>query len=225
MGKHGAVIPFGVGFGLFSAAAVAGPAIAAGGVLAVALAAAIYGWPVVGLCLMVLSGTALQILGSEHITGLPLSLGKIAGGATVSIWLLRSVVRRIPATWSPQVIALAGFLLAVWASGFVSPDPAESREGLFRYIQLALLTVMIANIAGDLALAIEDGRDGLLVDVGSTASLGAAVERLARAPELRAALGAAGHRTLAERFSPAAMLRQLEGFCAMLAEEEARRGR
>lgn len=84
---------------------------------------------------------------------------------------------------------------------------------------------VIASRAGDLALAIEDGRNGLLVDVGSSASLGAAVERLARAPELRAALGAAGHRTLIERFSPAAMLRQLEGFCAMLSEEEARRGR
>lgn len=84
---------------------------------------------------------------------------------------------------------------------------------------------VIASRAGDLPLAIEDGHNGLLVEVGSAASLEAAVETLARAPELRARFGAAGRQTLIDRFSPAAMLRQLEGFCATLAAEEASRGR
>jgi glycosyltransferase involved in cell wall biosynthesis len=90
---------------------------------------------------------------------------------------------------------------------------------------MSVAVPVIASRAGDLPLAIDDGENGLLVETGSAASLEAAVERLARSPELRARFGAAGHRTLVERFSPAAMLRQLEGFCSMLAEEEARRGR
>ena len=90
---------------------------------------------------------------------------------------------------------------------------------------MSVAVPVIASRAGDLPLAIDDGENGLLVETGSAASLEAAVERLARSPALRARFGAAGHRTLVERFSPTAMLRQLEGFCSMLAEEEARRGR
>ena len=84
---------------------------------------------------------------------------------------------------------------------------------------------VIASRAGDLPLAIRDGENGLLVEVGSAPALEAAVETLARDPGLRARLGAEGRRTLVEKFSPAAMLRQLEGFCATLAAEHAARGR
>ncbi|MBR0671749.1 O-antigen ligase family protein [Neoroseomonas soli] len=149
MGRHQALIPIGVGAGLFGAAALAGPLLAAGGVLAVALAAAVYVWPIIGLGMMVISGTALQILGSENVTGLPLSFSKIAGALTLSVWLARSILQRIPITWSPLLPALAAFVFAVWAAGFVSPDAGEAREGVMRYIQLALLTFMIANIAGE----------------------------------------------------------------------------
>lgn len=90
---------------------------------------------------------------------------------------------------------------------------------------MSVAVPVIASRAGDLPLAIEDGRSGLLVETGSAASLASAVERLALSPELRARFGAAGRQTLIERFSPAAMLRQLEGFCATLAAEEAARGR
>lgn len=149
------LIPAAVGLGLFSAAALVGPLIAAGGILAVALAAAIYVWPIVGLTLMVLSGSALQIIGSEQITGLPASLGKIAGALTLLVWLLRSILLRIPVTWSPQMPALIGFLFAVWAGTLVAPDRAEAMEGVFRYAQLALLTLMIANIAGESERALD----------------------------------------------------------------------
>jgi hypothetical protein len=144
-----ALIPAAVGVSLFAAASVAGPMIAAGGVLAVGLAAAIYMLPVIGLAFMILSGTALQVLGSEHIIGLPLSLNKIAAGMTLVIWSARSILLRIPITHSPQMYAILAFVLAVAASGAVSPDPRESMEGLTRYIQVALLMVMIANIAGE----------------------------------------------------------------------------
>lgn len=149
------LIPAAVGLGLFSAAALVGPMIAAGGILAVGLAAAIYAWPIIGLGLMVLSGSALQILGSEQITGLPASLGKIAGALTLLVWLLRSVLLRIPVTWSPQMPALLGFIAAVCAAGLVAPDRGEAMEGVFRYAQLALLTLMIANIAGESQRALD----------------------------------------------------------------------
>lgn len=90
---------------------------------------------------------------------------------------------------------------------------------------MSVAVPVVASRAGDLALAIDDGQSGLLVEIGSAHSLAAAVERLAGSPEMRAQLGAAGRQVLIERFSPAAMLRQLEGFCGMLAAEEAPRDR
>jgi len=143
------VIPVGVGAALFTAGAVAGPLIAAGAVLGIALAAAIYAMPIIGLTLMVLSGTALQILGSEHITGLPLSLGKVAGAMTLAAWAARSVLHRLPVTWSPQMLALMAFLASTFLAIVVAPGQEDAVEGMTRYIQLVLLTLMIANIAGE----------------------------------------------------------------------------
>jgi hypothetical protein len=143
------LIPVAVGAVLFAAGAATGPLIAAGAVLAVGLFAAIYAMPLIGLALMVLSGTALQVLGSEHITGLPVSLGKLAGALTVAAWLARSLVHRLPVTWSPQFLGLIAFLAAVLVATVTAPHGAEAIEGLTRYVQLILLTVMIANIAGE----------------------------------------------------------------------------
>jgi hypothetical protein len=165
-----ALIPAAVGAGMFAAAAVAGPLIAAGGVLAVALAAAIYILPVLGLGFMLLAGTALQSLGSEHITGLPLSLGRISAAATLAVWAVRSILLRIPLTWSPQLGAMAAFVVAVWLSGFAHPDPGEAQEGFVRVVQLVLLTVMIANIAGESELAL-DRSCILLTACGAASSL------------------------------------------------------
>jgi glycosyltransferase involved in cell wall biosynthesis len=57
------------------------------------------------------------------------------------------------------------------------------------------------------------------VEVGSSAALEAAVEKLARSPARRAELGEAGRQRLIERYTPEAMLRQLEGYCAELIAE------
>ena len=75
---------------------------------------------------------------------------------------------------------------------------------------------VIASRAGDLPLAIDDGRTGLLVEVGSVESLAAAVDRLGADPALRATIGVAGRESLKANFTPAAMLRQLEGYCDLL---------
>jgi glycosyltransferase involved in cell wall biosynthesis len=84
---------------------------------------------------------------------------------------------------------------------------------------MSMARPIIASRAGDLPLAITDGRDGLLVDVGSASALEAAVERLACSPALREELGEAGRRTLIARYTPEAMLQQLEGYCAQLLAE------
>ncbi len=138
-----------VGAVLLAGGVLAGPVIAAGAVLGAALVFGIYWVPSAGLAFMILTGTALQVLGSEHLTGLPLSLSKVAGVATLAAWILRIVLQRRPMTWSPQIGAFLLFLAAIWIAGFVAPDTGEAREALFRYAQLFLLFFMIANIAGE----------------------------------------------------------------------------
>ncbi|MGH2687474.1 MAG: glycosyltransferase, partial [Actinomycetota bacterium] len=68
---------------------------------------------------------------------------------------------------------------------------------------------------------VTDGVDGLLVPPADPRALAAAVVRLARSPELRARLGAAGRRTVEERFSVQAAVRRVE---AVYDEELARAG-
>jgi len=147
-------IPVGVGAVLFIAGAAAGPLNAVGAVLGVGLLAAIYAMPILGLALMVLAGTALQILGSEHISGLPISLGKLAAAVTLAAWAARSVLHRLPTTWSPQMLALMAFLASILLAAVTAPNP-EAMEGLSRYLQLILLMVIIANIAGESERALD----------------------------------------------------------------------
>lgn len=172
MRQPSVLIPGGVGLGLFVAASVAGPVVAAGGVLAVGLGVAIYVLPVVGLAFMFVTGTVLQVLGSEHIIGLPLSLNKIAGALTLAVWAARSIILRVPVTRSPQLLALLGFLLAVAAAGAVAPDPRESMEGLARYFQVALLMFMIANIAGESQVALDVSLVALTASMAASTLLG-----------------------------------------------------
>jgi glycosyltransferase involved in cell wall biosynthesis len=86
---------------------------------------------------------------------------------------------------------------------------------------MSIGTPVIAARTGDLPVAIEDQRSGLIIEVGSVPALADAMRRLATRPEERAIFGAAGRARLIERYSPAAMMRQLEGHCATLAQEAA----
>ncbi len=86
---------------------------------------------------------------------------------------------------------------------------------------MSIGTPVIAARTGDLPVAIDDQRSGLIIEVGSVPALADAMRRLATRPEERAAFGAAGRARLIERYSPAAMMRQLEGHCATLAQEAA----
>jgi glycosyltransferase involved in cell wall biosynthesis len=65
---------------------------------------------------------------------------------------------------------------------------------------------------------IEDGVTGLLVPVGDTAALAAAIERLAGDAGMRRAMGRAGRERLAARFSRAAFIRGMAGVYDALLE-------
>ena len=149
MRRSDLAIAGGAGASLFALALAGGPAIGTGAVLGAALVAGVYLAPMAGLALMVLAGTALQTLGSEHITGLPLSLGKIAGAVTLLAWAARSAARRVPLSHSPQLLALAAFIAWLAVATLAAPDRALAVDGLFRYVQLALLFFMTASIAGE----------------------------------------------------------------------------
>lgn len=60
---------------------------------------------------------------------------------------------------------------------------------------------VVASEIGGITDIVEDGVSGLLVPPGDTTALAAALQRLARSPDLAAQLGEAGRRRLQERFT------------------------
>jgi glycosyltransferase involved in cell wall biosynthesis len=64
---------------------------------------------------------------------------------------------------------------------------------------------VVASAVGGLAEVVLDGETGRLVPVGDPDALGAALDDLARSPELRARMGAAGVSRVAARYSAVAM--------------------
>jgi glycosyltransferase involved in cell wall biosynthesis len=92
------------------------------------------------------------------------------------------------------------------ADAFVLPAVLD-RRGDTEGLGVVLLEAMnqrvpvIASAIGGIRDIVEDGVSGLLVPPGDAAALAAALERLARAPDLAARLGEAGCRRLRERFS------------------------
>jgi O-antigen ligase len=166
------VVPIVAGAVLFALSAALGPMIGVGTLLGLALLAVIFFYPIVGLALMLLAGTALQVLGSEHITGLPLSLAKVAGLLTLLAWIARSFIYRVPLTYSPQVPAFVAFALVLVLATLAAEDQAVAREGLFRYAQLFLLFFMIANIAGQSRTMLDAACLSLTVCVALSAIIG-----------------------------------------------------
>jgi glycosyltransferase involved in cell wall biosynthesis len=80
---------------------------------------------------------------------------------------------------------------------------------------------VVATAVGGIPEVITSGVDGLLVEPSDPGALGAAVARLLVDASLRRRIGEAGYRTVAERFSIDAQVRQIE---SMYDEELARAG-
>jgi O-antigen ligase len=147
--KRADLAPLAIGAALFFVLVLAfGPKPAVGAIVGAAVLAAIWFRPIIGLGFMILSGTALQVLGSEHLTGLPMSLGKLFGVTTFAVWVVRSLMTRTPVTYTPQLPWLLALVGAMALSMTVTPDRSLALDGLFRYAQLILLYFMIVNLAG-----------------------------------------------------------------------------
>lgn len=109
----------------------------------------VFEWPIVGLVMVIFAETSFQILGSEHITGLPLSLGKLFGLLTLGMWFLKVVRDRLPLTYSPQMAALLCYVGAMTVVALlVHPRVPAEDNGFFKFLQVFLMYFLVANIAG-----------------------------------------------------------------------------
>jgi glycosyltransferase involved in cell wall biosynthesis len=69
---------------------------------------------------------------------------------------------------------------------------------------------VVATRAGGTGTVVDDGRSGYLAEIGDTVALAAALERLARDPELREALGRFGAADARERYAIGTMVERIE---------------
>jgi glycosyltransferase involved in cell wall biosynthesis len=95
------------------------------------------------------------------------------------------------------------------ADVFVAPsivDAEGDRDGLPNVVLEAMAAALpvVATPVGAISSAVVHGETGLLVAPGDAQALAAAIDRLARDPELRLRLGAAGRRDVEQRFALAA---------------------
>lgn len=100
-----------------------------------------------------------------------------------------------------------------WLSAFDVFALPSLWEGLPNALLEAMafgLPVVASNVDG-VAEAVEDGKSGLLVPARNPAALAAALLRLASDPPLRARLGEAARKLIAERFTLPRMISEYEG--------------
>ncbi len=148
-----ALVGFVAGIGLLT---LAKPMTGLIAILGIIVAAAVMTWPIVGVAMIIFCATCLQLLGSSHITGLPISLGKLFGFLTMGAWVYDSVRHRRTFVYSPQMVALGAFLLIAIASTIYSPvgHHAQERfdiavEGVSVIINIYILFFLIANISAE----------------------------------------------------------------------------
>ena len=128
----------------------------------------------------------------------------------------RATSRRIVFTGRREDIAALTAELSV----AVLPSLREA-QGISILEAMARCVPVVASAVGGIPEVITSGTDGILVPPGDPAALAAAVGELLTDPGLRDRIGAAGYRTVAERFSIDAQVRRIE---AVYDEELARAG-
>src|SRR5437870_4684520 len=120
-----------------------------------------------------------------------------------------------------RVVELAGAaeqaeVLAWWQRATVAVLTSESEGMPVSLMEAAACGVpAVAPAVGGIPELVEDGVTGLLVPVGDTQALAAALEQLLRNPELAARMGMAARRRVEERFS---LMGQVDRLLALWAE-------
>jgi glycosyltransferase involved in cell wall biosynthesis len=102
----------------------------------------------------------------------------------------------------------------------VLPSLREA-QGISILEAMARRVPVVASAVGGIPEVVAGGVSGLLVPPADPPALAAAIARLATSPALRARMGDAGYRIVAERFSMEAHVRRIE---AIYDEELARAG-
>jgi len=91
----------------------------------------------------------------------------------------------------------------------VLPSLREA-QGISMLEAMARRKPVVASAVGGIPEVLTDGVDGLLVLPRDSQALAEAIGRLAKSPSLRTRMGEAGYRTVVERFSIDAMVRQVQ---------------
>jgi hypothetical protein len=104
--------------------------------------------PMVGLALTILAQVITPFIGGLGFSDL-VTLTRPLGALTLVGWFVWSRRRRIALTFSPQMVPLLLFLLAVLLSIAVMPDREQSLVGFYRLAAVLILYFLVANLAVD----------------------------------------------------------------------------
>lgn len=158
-----------------AATAALGPKLGIGAVVGAVVALFCLINPAFGLSLSLLANSSLQVLGSAHIVGLPMSLSRIFTAIVLGVWLLHLIVCRWRVTYSPILAAAVAFgtVMVLWDIFFRNPGVGLF-EGSVRYVQIFLLTLLIANIAGQRRSAMDVSLIGFTVAMALCGVIGLA---------------------------------------------------
>ena len=104
--------------------------------------------PVLISAALIAANTCFQILGASHLIGLPISLSKICGLLALAAFMLHVIFARWQITWSHTLTLTVVWLVLTFVWDLAFPPPTGAFLGSSRSLQIVLLSVVIAGVAG-----------------------------------------------------------------------------